>query len=183
MGYPGLFQHTYIMTHYFIVSLTVKHIVFPIRLSVFLSGCPSDWLSVTRCVRSYERNSSHSFSQIFVKHCRCFFNVCRFVWRLAVILRIVLSLVCSLNVVFFICVPSTNAYRHWVSSSSSYSFSQNSMKLKKCCCEDVKMYMRFGCNAQLNFVTFFAVWTLSSLKTESSKWAFGISQCPSSELS
>ena len=41
---------------------------------------------------SCERNSSYSFTRIFLKLCMCFFKVWRCAWGLAVILRLFLSL-------------------------------------------------------------------------------------------
>ena len=60
-----------------------------------------------------------SFSRAFLKLCMCFIKVWRCAWRLAVILRLILSLfVRSLNLV----IVGLKTYRHWIFCEHSYSY-------------------------------------------------------------
>ena len=67
---------------------------------------------------SCECNSSHNFSRILLKLCRCFCQGLRMCMTFAVILRLIFVSFCSLN----LARPSTKAYRHWVSCERNFSY-------------------------------------------------------------
>ena len=54
--------------------------------------------------------------------------------------------------------------KHIDTGYSSYSFSSIYFRLFRCFCEGLKMCMKFGCNPQIIFVTFFAFFGLASTK-------------------
>ena len=125
-----------------------RHIVFPIRPSV----CLSIWLSVTK---SHERNSSYSFSQIFLKLCRCFCQGLKLNMTVSCNPQIIFShFFCSSDLVIF----GLKAYRHWVSCerNSFYSLTSSKIFLKLCRCF-VKVWRcawHFAVILILIFVTF-----------------------------
>ena len=125
-----------------------------------------------------ERNSSYSFSQIFLNICS-FCQGLKMCMTFAVILRFFLlpfrssdfcedlkicmmfgcnppihflSFFTSVNLV----ILGLNAYIHWVlCERNSYNFTWIILKLCWCFCQCLKMCMTFGCNPQMKFCHIF----------------------------
>ena len=114
----------------------------------------SDWLSVTNCVQSCERNFSYNLSWIFFKLCSCFCQG----------LKICIMFSCNPQIIFCHFFRSLNLVIFWLNffqswvpceCNSSYNFSQIFLKLCRFICQGLKMCMMFGCNPQMIFCYFF----------------------------
>ena len=107
------------------------------------------------CV-SYKRNSSYSFNQIFLKHCRSFCQG----------LKMCMIFGCNPQINFYHVIRSSNlvifglkAFRHCVSykRNSSYSFNQIFLKHYRCFFQGLKICLSLAVILKLIFVTFFGV--------------------------
>ena len=101
--------------------------------------------------------------------------LCRSFWNFTSVFVMVWKCACGLDIIFrltFVTFPhfelshnwganSIKVYIYWVPCvrNSFNNFMSIFLKLYMCFCHGLKMCMWFGCNPQINFVTFSAFWT------------------------